>query len=175
MPVLWNRRLFYCFYDPLGHLKYSKWSFPQRCWMRRSPHCSEWECGGRALGTRLSCVINVIVCVRVCVCFFFLPYTRLEDRPAPQLIGLWCRVNSLQPDSSVQAGSRQQGSRGCCKSFPSQRAAQERLFLGSRWCKDFALSSLSLREFVFTSDLFMAFGYYPLSFMHDLKRQKVNL
>lgn len=81
--------------------------------------------------------------------FFFLPYARLEDRPAQQLIGLWCRVNSLQPDSSVQAGSREQGSRGCCKSFPSQRAAKERLFLEALWCKDFALSSLSLREFVF--------------------------
>lgn len=40
---------------------------------------------GRALGTRLSCVINIIVCV-------FLPCTRLEDRPAAPLF--WSVVQS---------------------------------------------------------------------------------
>lgn len=110
----------------------------------------------------LSCLINIIVCFSF-LFFFSLPYPRLRDRPAPQPIGLWCRGTSQQPDSSVQ------GRRGCSKSFPSQRAAQSRLFFEALWCRDFALSSTSLKEFVFTSDLFMVF-YYPLSFMHDLNQ-----
>lgn len=85
-----------------------------------------------------------------CVFFFFLIHA-LEDRPAPQLIGLWCRGKWLQPD---RPGAE---SEAAAKVFPSQRAAQERLFLEALRCEDFALSSLSLREFVFTSDLFMGF------------------
>lgn len=106
-----------------------------------------------------------------CVCFSSL---NTPGRP-PSSTAHWPAVQSklTQPDSSVQAGSREQGSRGCCKSFPSQRAAQERLFLEALRCRDFALSSLSLRVCFY---IWFIYGfYYPLSFMHDLNRQKVRL
>lgn len=104
---------------------------------------------GRALGTRLSCVINIIVC-------FFCLIRAWKTAQLHSSFGLWCRVNSQQPDSSVQAEAETKAG-AAAKVFPSPRAAQKRLFLEALWRKDFALSSLNLDEFVFVSDKLMPF------------------
>lgn len=97
-------------------------------------------------------VVAGLLCIIV-----FLPFTRLEDRPAPELIGLWSRVNSRahtawQLPSRLKAG-RQAGRRGYCKTFPSQRPPPESiLFLDRRTPRcgvgDFALRNLNLKEFL---------------------------
>lgn len=106
---------------------------------------------GRALGTRLSCVINIIVCFFSCL---------IHARKTAQLhssFGLWCSANSQQPDSSVQAEAETKAGEVTAKVFPCPRAAQKRLFLEALWRGDFALSSLNLNEFVFASDIFTPF------------------
>lgn len=106
---------------------------------------------GRALGTRLSCLINIIV-------FFFPCLIRAwKTAQLHSSFGSWFRVNWQQPDSSVQAEAETEAGEAAAKVFPSQRAAQKRLFLEAQWRTDFALSSLNLNQFVFASDIFTDF------------------
>lgn len=72
---------------------------------------------GRALGTRLSCVINIIVC-------FFCLVRAWKTAQLHRSFGPWCRANS--PDSSVQAGAETEAGEAAAKVFPSQRAAQKK-------------------------------------------------
>lgn len=60
-----------------------------------SQHWARWQ------GSASCCWALVYYCF-----FFFLPFTRLEARPAPELIGLWSRVKTpelTEPDSFLQA------------------------------------------------------------------------
>lgn len=85
-----------------------------------------WEEVVQAVCSPLWAPLVVAELLCIIVFFFFCLFTRLEARPAPELIGLWGRVNS-RAHTSLTASSRpkdrqgRQGRRGYCKSFPSQK------------------------------------------------------
>lgn len=86
-------------YAPQSLVIQSNWS-----WMLDSRSClrrARWWQGSTS-------------CRWALVYYCFLPFTRLEARPAPELIGLWSRVNSrahtawqLPPGQSRQAGRQE--------------------------------------------------------------------
>lgn len=97
-----------------------------------------------ALGLASCCWTLVYYCfLFVCLVFlllffFFLfwPFTRLEDRPTPKLIGLCSRVNSrahtawqLPPGKSRQAGSQAGWQQRLLQNFSKSKATPESLML----------------------------------------------
>lgn len=110
---------------------------------------------GRALGTGLSRLLNIIV-------RFLCLIPAWKSAQLRSSVALWRRGNLQQPDSSVQAGADSKAGEAAAKVFPSQRAAQKRLFLEAPWHRDFALSSLKLNEFVFGLLFFLHLMYSRL-------------